>query len=90
MDFGRNAYNRYSRCQNVLDDHSAGSDTDIVCDADAAKDLGSLADIDVVTNDWGVIGIAARTADATVPVDNTVLPDPRFGIDNDGPIMFQS
>ena len=85
----RNSNHRDFRYQDIFDHDCPCADSDTISHTDASQDLGTLADIHIVTDHWRIIGIAPAAADAAVAVDLAILADPGLGIDDYGPEMLQ-
>ena len=84
-------YSNYgdTRGENIFYDYCAGSNADIIRDADAPDNLGVLADVDVVADDGGVVRIAAVASDTAVAMDDAALSNPGLGIHDDGTEVLQ-
>ena len=80
---GRNSNYRYSRRKYIFYDDGASTNPNIVGDSDSSEDLSVLPDVNVVSDDRGVIRIAAIASDAAVAVDDAALADTGFGVDDD-------
>ena len=76
-------------CQDILYYHCPGPDTDVVRNANAADNLCVLANIYVVPDYGGVIGIAAVAADAAIAVDDATLANARLRVHDDGTEVLQ-
>jgi hypothetical protein len=85
----RDTCNCNSRGENAFDNYCAGPDPNSVSDMDPTQDLCSLANVHVVPDKGGIIGVAAIAADATVAVYYAILPDAGLGIDNNGTIVLK-
>ncbi len=85
----RNTDDSDAGCENIFDNHGAGTDPDIVRDADSSQDLGALADVHVVPDDGRVVRISSVAADAAVSVYLAVLANSCFRIHNDRTVMLQ-
>ena len=74
--------------RDILRDDTIGTDPDIVTDTDVTDDLGTAADVHIVTNDRGSVAPAIRQgvgADGYLMEDHTVFADLRIaGNENSG------